>query len=384
MKRVVLSLLCLSAFSLVAGAQEAAGIDELFEDPVEDTVVADIAVDHLSQYVKSDGIRVKGYFDAVGGVGAGWNDWPILTDLALGFDRVLGVEASAYISFDAQPDPSFHFYGAFSTSIDPLSSVFTWNGPRINSLFIDYVFNNIIFSRMGVYEMTWGQGRIFEGYTNLLSDLGSSFSMRVSAPTLLDGVTLIGFINTSLLNGDSPTYKHIAVAGKADTVLLDTMLSLAGRYQVYEGLKGLVSLKKVIYGIDLLADILVGVDDTIPYMQALCGFFKEWDDVIVYGEYYYDGLERPGLDHTLSLAAGFNNVVAGKIDLGIQWSHAFIDGSGVVTAGLEWLPWKYITANIAVPLSYGALGSRYVTSADNVMSGKRLALIFGLELEVNF
>lgn len=371
-----------STFSLAA--QEDINIDVLFEDPAEDIVAPDIAVDHMAQYVQSDAIRIKGYFDAIGGVSAGWMDWPNPANLSAGFDRAIGLTASAYISFDAKPDPAFHFYSAFSMGIDPLAKVFTWNGPRINTMYVDYTFHDSVFTRMGVYEMTWGQGRIFAGYTNLLSDLGSSFSARASVPTLLDGFTVIGLMNTTLLSGDEPTYKHIAWAAKADKVLFGTMISLAGRYQVYQGLRSLLSMKKVVLGVDILTDVLLRYYGQVLYPQVLAGFFKEWDDAVVYGEYFFDGADLSGFDHTVALAAGFNNVVAGKVDLGLQWAHAFIDGSGVVTAGLEWTPWKYITATLALPVAYGAVGSRYVTTSNGDIADRRLALLFGLELEVNF
>jgi len=254
----------------------------------------------------------------------------------------------------------------------------------LGELFVDYTWLGNVFIRMGKHSITWGQGRLFEAITNIMSDTVSGFALRASLPTLADGVSAIGLIkNGYFLSDKLASYKEICYAIKADQVLLDTMISLGGRYQVDEGLNAILSLKRTYFGIDLLADVVFFERSAVRYQRVLAGFFKEWTNFKVYGEYYYSGAIAGNADHSTGLACGFNNVFGTPIDAGAQWIHAFVDGSGSVTAGITWVPWKFITATIALPVVYGDEGSRYmVANADPVK--RRAALAFGLEMAVSF
>lgn len=364
----------------VSWAQEEESLDDLFDDPAGDTVSEAAPTDHLAQFVTDDKISFSGYFIAEGGVGAGWTSWPVLSDPAAGFDGTVGLTATANLYFDARPDPDFRFYGYVTTSMNPLAGAATWSGFSIGELFIDYTWLGDVFIRMGKHDIAWGQARLFEGVTDIMADAVSGFSLRASLPTLLDGVSVIGMINRA----DVTSYRQVCYAAKVDEVLFGTMLSLGARYQLDEGLNALVSVKRVLWGVDLLADAVLHYDDEAFYPRVLAGFFREWPDVKLYGEYYYDGSTEGGLDHTAGLACGFNNIVGSPLDLGLQWIHAFLDGSGSATAGITWKPWKYITATIAVPVAYGPDGSRYVTTLNDDIADRRLALVFGLEMEVSF
>jgi len=361
-------------------AQEAENLDDLFSDPVEDIVVVETETDHLAQYVTDDTIRFSGSFSAQGGMAAGWTSWPDLTNPALNFDGTIGLTSTASLYFDARPDPDFRLYGYVTTSMDPLAGSYTWSGFSIGELFIDYTWLGDVFIRMGKHSIAWGQARLFAGVTDLMADAGAGYSLRANLPTVLNGVSLVGMINKP----DVTSYQQIVYAAKADEVLLGTMLSLGARYQISEGLNALFSVKRVVWGLDLLADAVVHYDAASLYPRVLAGFFKEWPEVKLYGEYYYDGATAGGTDHTAGLACGFNNIAGTPLDLGLQWIHTFYDGSGSATAGLTWKPWKYLTATLALPVAYGTDQSRYVTTSNADVSDRRLALVFGLAMDVSF
>jgi len=388
MNRASARLVALALSFVVAGlgAQEEENLDDLFDDPAGDTVVAQTQTDHLAQYVTSETVVVSGSFNATGGAIAGWTQWPDLALLGTGFDGTIGLTTSATLTIDARPDPDFHLYGTVSTSMNPLdpATMASWSSFVLGELFADYTWLGTVFIRMGKHGITWGQGRLFSGSTNIMSDTATGFALRASLPTLLDGVSAIGLLKADYFeSGTLASYKQIGYAVKADKILFGTLLSLGGRYQVDEGVNALFSAKRTILGVDLLADVVLHDIGTAQYYQVLAGFFKEWTNFKLYGEYYYNGATTGGADHSAALACGFNNVFGTPLDLGAQWIHAFMDGSGTVTTGLTWVPWKFITAKVGVPVVYGADASRYVTG--NADPGKRrVALALGLEMAVSF
>jgi hypothetical protein len=326
---------------------------------------------------------ISGSFNATGGAIAGWTQWPDPANLDTGFDGTIGLTTSATLNIDARPDPDFHLYGTMTTSMNPLVGV-NWSSFVLGELFVDYTWLGNVFIRMGKHSITWGQGRLFSGSTNIMNDTFSGFALRASLPTLLDGVSAIGLLKNGYFeSGTLASYREFGYAIKADQVLFGTLLSLGGRYQVDEGLNAILSVKRTVLGVDLLADVVLHDSEAARYNRVLTGFFKEWTDFKVYGEYYYTGAATGVADHSAGLACGFNNVFGTPVDLGAQWIHAFVDGSGTVTTGLTWVPWKFITATIAVPVVYGDDGSRHVlANADPVK--RRVSLAFGLEMAVSF
>lgn len=391
----VLAVLLLVSATVGLAAQEES-LDDLFDDPAADTLVVETETDHLASYVTAEAIKFNGSFKATGGVAAGWTSWPRLEDPARYFDGTIGLTATASLSFDARPDPDFRLYGNVSTSMNPLSGSNGWSGFALGELFVDYTWLDNVFIRMGQQSMSWGQGRLFEAVTNVMSDAASGFSFRASLPTLLDGVQAVALIN----RGAVASWQELCYAARADKLFWGTLVSAGVRYQRDEGLKALVSVKKTVFGVDLFGDLVVYRHDASGYEQILAGFFKEWKDVKLYGEYYYNGATWPagpaetrapfdgflaaGSDHTLGLACGFNNVFGTPVDAGFKLIHTFFDGSGLAMAGLTWKPWKMISATLALPVAYGADGSRYVGPSNPDAARRRLALVFGLELSASF
>ncbi len=383
-RTAALLALLLCAILLPVSAQEEENLDDLFDDPVMDTVVEDPETDHLSQFVSADKVVITGSFSATGGGAAGWTDWPDFADLSAGFDGTIGLSSGATLVLDARPDPDFHLHGTMSTSIDPINGTYSWTPFSLGELFIDYTWLGNVFIRMGKHGMSWGQSRFFSGATNLVADAAGGFALRASVPTLLDGIQAIALLQSGYFqSGLQASYKQICYALKADAVVFDTLLSLGGRYQVAEGYKALLSVKKVLFGVDLLTDVVVHYDLTAFHPKVVAGFFREWQDFKAYGEYQFDGSSGTCTDQSMGLALGYNNVGGSPIDLGAKWMHAFIDNSGSVTVGATWSPWKFISAKVGLPVVYGAEGSRY-RLANGDPGGRRILLALGLEMSVSF
>lgn len=366
-------------------SQEAENLDDLFSDPVEDTVVVEIQTDHLKQFSTSEKIVISGSFTTTGGMIAGWTQWPDASSLGMGFDGAIGLTSSVKLRLDARPNPDFRLYGTMTTSMDPLVSA-SWSNFAFDELFADYTWQRNVFVRMGKHSITWGQGRLFKAITNIMADSSGGYALRASMPTVLDGVSVIGLLKDEYFDsGAGASYRQIGYAAKVDQVLLGTLLSLGGRYQIDEGLNAILSVKRTAWGLDLLADAVVHYHEAGWYPRVLVGFFKEWSDVRLYGEYYYTAAVAGVADHNAGLALGFNNIFGTPLDAGTQWIHSFMNGSGTVVAGLTWVPWKYITATLAVPVVYGDGSFFSIDDLVNTDSARRrIALAFGLKMAVSF
>ncbi len=354
-------------------------LDDLFASPEPDRQEEPQQKDHLASFVTEEKIKLSGYFEAIGGIGAGWTDWPELKDPGLYFDRNIGLSTSVTLYMDARPDPDFRFFGAFAATMNPMGGSASWTQFNISELFIDYTLQDTIFIRLGQHASSWGQGRIFTE-SNLMADSEAAFSLRASLPALLNGVSAI-----VLAKNNAASYKDLYYAGKAELVVWNTLLSLGAKYREEVGLKGLLSVKKVILGTDILADFVLSWDTRPePEYMLLGGFFKEWERIKLYGE-YLGKLDTTGsFRHNIAMVFGYKKILGSVFNLGLDYRHEFQENSGYITSALVWKPWKYITASLTMPVVYGPAGSYYVKSKNPDPAGRRLALLFGLEMQVNF
>jgi hypothetical protein len=388
-KSAALLLLFCIVFILPVFSQE--NLDDLFDDPEDDIVVAETSQDHMQQFTRTPGLQWSGQFITTAGLGIGWSNIPfVLKEFSVDY----GVSASTYLNFNVRPDPSFRLYGSLASSISPLGGRYTWSSFYISSLFADYILHDIFFFRLGNFSITWGQSRlpntvIFkvddeETYvfdTNIMSDVSSGFALRASVPTLLDGVSLIGLIKSGV------SYRDIVVAAKVDKIVLETFLSLGLRYQRDEGIKILGSIKRVVYGTDLLSDIFLFYNNGNLNANVLAGFFKEWEKYEIYGEYFFRNADQNSqklFRHDIGLVLGAKKIFGSSIDAGLKCLHTFEDNSGNITPALSFKPWKYITMVIMLPLAYGADDSLYVDSAAEDFLKRRLLFAYGIELNVRY
>lgn len=349
--------------------------DDIFEDPSEDTIVKETdletAPDHRNQFEKSKKITVKGNFIARGGLSFGWENLLAggqagaaarkRADIWENFDIIPGVYAKASLSFDARPDPVILIYGNFYTEFDPKESIEnSWSGIVIDELFCDYNMVNLVYLRVGQFEMKWGQGRLFTP-GNLMDGSDETISLRLNMPTVLNGISVSALMDERLPDADlSRLPKDLTYGILADKVFSNVHLSAGATYNYDEGLNALVSFKTVLWKIDFFGDGLLHyyLDEKIAAynevrFQALFGFFREWKNIELYGEYYFDGRIEGKFDHSVGIATAYKNILDSGVDIGLKWLHSFKTTSGQFLAGISFSPWKYLKLNIAFPIKYG-------------------------------
>ncbi len=368
-------------------AESSSDLDSLFEDAPEDIVAEDTQTDHLTQFQETEKMKVSGNFTAKGGAAFGWESLPesggSLTD-GLGFTP--GARSLARLTFDSRPSTVFSMYGSFYTEIDPSEGENNWSEPVIDELFSDYNWLDKAFIRMGKHRVTWGQGRIYTpGDLMSASEDGATF--RVSMPTLLDGVSFVSLLDESFIGEDESLSAYdLAYGVLADKIFGGIRLSAGTRWQRDLGFTSLVSFKKVLWKTDLLSDFILHYNDDEIDFETLAGFFREWPQYKLYGEYYFNGRTESCDDHNIGLAGTYKNIFSTPLDFGIEWLHAFMNDSGRLTTGVSWKPWKLVTASIGVPFFYGNYENRYEEDDDdvNLLSERKLSFAFFLELSSSF
>jgi len=144
-----------------------------------------------------------------------------------------------------------------------------------------------------------------------------------------------------------------------------------------------LSLKKVAFKTDLFADVVLHSGTQLLSLTAMAGFFREWPDVLLYGEYQFRWTEPQAFTHDAALALGFNNIFGTPLDFGVQARHNFMDHSGSVTLGLTQPLWPFVKLEIGLPIVYGAEGSSAVL-ANVDPGGRRILLAVALTLSGGF
>lgn len=362
-------------------------LDELFDQPAKDAVVADTGVDHTEIYGPDERLVFSGYFRALGGAIVGYRDWPVLDDLSDNLDIGAGVVAETVVSIDARPSSIASMHGSFSTKFDPANE-FNWGKFNILELYGDYIMADAMFFRVGQFESVWGQGRIFNP-GNFMDDSDEAFTIRAAFPAFLKGVTTYAFGS-----GDVQSMEDLSYAAKMDLLILDTYLSGGLLYKYIDGYAGLGSIKKVILGTDLFSDVVVRYSASDVWSwEGIAGFFKEWNRLRLYGEYYIAADEAGLSDQKLGLALGVSDIFKTRIDLAVKWEQSLDDGSGICIGGISWSPLKYITANIGLPVVYGDVGTYYVDTSyvdsededlEVGLDGYRVGLIVTLLMKITF
>ena len=395
---------------------DASGVDNLFSNPQSDQVTTDSGADHSTTFEVAKSVKVEGDVMAKGGLGFGWLQWPDPNQLSAGLGRGVGIASTASLSFDARPDSNFHASGKLVTSFDPagITDVHTqgqyaWITPYFSELKIDYNLQDSAWFTIGQFTTTWGQGRLFVP-GNLMSDSANGVSFKMTLPTVLAGFSAIAMAQNGFFqNATAPQFSEVAWGASLDEVLGPLRIGLAGRWRAREGLRGLLSLKTTIWGTDLLFDGVVASASpstitqnlsanllnpvSVPVssasavtMQSLTGFFREWGDFKLYGEWWWNGatVANSGkADNTLGLVVALTHQFGIDATLGIQWLHAMIDDSGIVTTGLNFSPFPHVTLAFGAPVVYGAEDSRYVLA--NTTPGKlRVSLGVMITIDGNF
>lgn len=362
-------------------AQEAAeepSLDDLFIDAPEDVAAPAAPVDHTLAFTTAEKIKLSGSFSAEGGVALGWTKWPDLYDPETHLVGTVGGKATNAMSFDARPDEYLRVFSSLQYTLDPAETGDSaWSDLSIAEMYADYYGVPFAFLRLGKFVQTWGQGRLFTP-GDLMEDNEDGTAVRISFPALLSGISATALAKREFFEDPKdPSYREFAYGAGADAVVRSMRLTLAGRYQKDEGYRLLASVKRTILGADLFAE---GVYSE-PGFIFLAGFYKDWRALRLYGEYQYD--DEAANDHSFGLAALYNRAFGSPVDLGLKWLHTLHDDSGSLTLGAVFSPRPRLTLGAAVPLHYGATGSRYVIDNEDP-AGRRIALALTAKISGTF
>ena len=325
--------------------------DSVFDDPAEDIVVEQPAdIDYRNQFEESKKIVVSGDFVIRAGGGIGWNDEPFDEN----YEKVAGAYSKATISFDARPDPSIRIFGQLKTEMNSDNGSDVWSNLDFDELYCDYNWLDKSFFRLGKFKMTWGQGRLFRP-ANFMEDSEDGTAFRMTMPNILDGVSFVSLYKKRVFRDDNKLHKgDLSFAGHADKTIGPINLSAAMIYNELDGQRYSGSFKTVILHTDLFADYVLNRSDEGDIThEVLAGFYKEWDKVKLYGEYYFDGRIEDDLDHCIGLATDFDNLFGSPIGMGFKWLHSVTDNAGQFIGGFSISPWKHVKIRLAIPWQYG-------------------------------
>lgn len=361
-------------------------LDDLFETPQDDIIVEESEIDLREQFEVAEIVKFKGSFSAMGIIGAGWNSWNFIHDITDGFDASAGLQSNFTVSVDARPVPQFSIFASLSTAFDPYASLNEagvdeissfWTEPTFDSVYLDYILKDTLYTRLGKFKMAWGQGQFYTP-GNLMENSGdSALNIRLTIPAWF-GLSFV------LLTNNSVSYLDFTYGGKIDFVFGETMISPGVTFSYYGGLETILSLKQVLFKTDLLIDFTTHINNQgLESTYVVAGFFREWDNLKLYGEYQFSWLSASGYNHESTLALGWSKPLGAPFNLGLEWMQNYVDGSGMVTLGYSHRIFPYVDLQLALPIVYGVDGSSAVVNNPDP-SKRRIALALALKFSGSF
>jgi len=396
---ILFAVMLFCFISFFVAAEENGSLDDLFDDPAEDILATETDIDHRKQFEETEQIVIRRSFTSTAASSVGWIGFPQFNDLYEGFETTAGAVAEARLSFTAKPSPLFGMGGSFYTEVDYKNGIPDWTNIIIDELYGDYILLDKAFFRMGKFPMKWGNGRLFTpGDLMVLSEKGLAF--RANLPTVMDGVTFVSLANTYYDTKPGSSFSmtdDLVNAILLEKIFGNVLFSLGAKshFKQNESTKALASIKTVVLKTDIFTDFILCYDiDNNPNFQTLAGFFREWEKLKIYGEYYFDGLVERNKGHNIGLATGYKNIFSGPIDTGIEWRHAFVDNSGRVFPAISFSPWSLIKINFGIPILYGNDATRIILEdrdeddkedPNYYMPSKRgLSFLFSVRLSYSF
>jgi hypothetical protein len=373
------ALLCAAclAFAGPAFSQAAASdssVDQLFEAPQEDTETQSSDARQLLKAFHAQPLTVTGSFTSMAGLVTGYTDGKDSSGNYNGsyeYKTSPGLNFVPSLTFSARPDQTIRFQGTVSF---PFASANMFE-PAINEMFFDYTLQDMVYLRIGRHLVSWGVTRIFDAGGDLMAKSSDGLDFKATVPIGSGGVTAIVLTPQSIFT-DTFLWKDMTYGLQADLPIGASELILSGTYYGSDvdstPLRATAVLKTSIFGVDLFAEGIGAstfswgseVNANPALSGVVSGFFWERIDpeFRLYGEYYYDATDTSKKSQFVSLVAGANKAFGSPLNLGLQWTHAFKDNSGIVVPGFSVNLWPHTSMQIGFPFRYGAPGSFYLTN----------------------
>jgi hypothetical protein len=325
------------------------GLDDLFSN-TNDTVATPPSGSALASLETNQPMTFTGKIYAMVAGAAGYASTPSLYSPLDGLVPIGGGSVTNYIYIDARPDPSFRFHGA-------LEMAFPGFTPTMSELWFDYSMADVIFFRGGRQIIGWGNSRIFSA-GDLMDNSSTALSLKTYLPFGANGLTLVTMVQDPGALGSVVGLKP-ELAPRLDLVIGSFEFSEAGTYQVGGADRWASIVKTSHFGAELYGEVFgtwgPGSNFQLSSFESI--FWQTRSQKLsLYAEHYYDGSSGYPNDQRIALLGSL------KIDgvtLGLQWNHAFTDGSGQIMPAVTLHPFNHLTVTIGVPVSYGADGSIY-------------------------
>ncbi|MGA2545263.1 MAG: hypothetical protein ABSF43_01845 [Rectinemataceae bacterium] len=325
------------------------GLDDLFSN-TSDTVAAPPTGSALASLETNQPMTFTGKIYAMVAGAAGYASTPSPYNPLDGLVPIGGGSVTNYIYIDARPDPSFRFHGA-------LEMAFPGFTPTMSELWFDYSMADVIFFRGGRQIIGWGNNRIFAA-GDLMDNSSTSLSLKTYLPFGSNGLTLVTMVQDPGALGSVAGLKP-ELAPRLDLVIGSFEFSEAGTYQVGSTKRWASIVKTSHFGAEFYAEAFgTWALDSNPTVSSFESLFWQTQNqkLSFYAEHWYNGSSVYEADHRIALLGSL------KIDgvtLGLQWNHAFADGSGQVMPAVTFHPFNHLTVTLGLPVSYGADGSIY-------------------------
>ncbi len=378
---LALTLCCIQPLFSENGSEDS---DQVFETVPEDTVVPETPpANPVERFTTQSGIRWTGSFEAYAGFLAGW------ADPAFSASPVAGMGSS--LSFDARPAPYFRVWGTLSVSYAGSLGSGDYSQlpvPSFSELFCDYSVADVLFLRIGKQVVNWGASRFFAidnlparvpTAAHLIPDEGfdnsAGIGLKVGVPIGVHNITALMQVKESYLQDPSrPRPGEVGYGLSGEVLLGNSELSVGGYYQQYLRPRALIMAKTSFFGIDAQAEAIVAYTKGPGVAVSWVGnLFWEQQDVRfrVAAEYIYnaeshqhyidDSQQGYPTGHAVACLAGFREIFGTKIDVGVQWEHAFLDNSGIVIPAVVFKPWEHVSFTLGFPVLYGPASGEIVT-----------------------
>lgn len=398
-----LGLACLGpAFAQITSAP-ASSVDHLFDAPQGDTVTQSTDAGQLLKAFHAQPLTVTGSFTSEIGIVAGVTDGTDSSNNPDGsyvLGATPGLNFVPSMTFVARPDETIRFQGTVSFPFESTNMF----APEIDEMFFDYTLQDLFYFRIGKHLVSWGVSRIFDAGGDLMSSSASGLDLKATVPIGSGGITTVVLMPSTFMS--DPKWGDITYGLQGDLSIGRTELILSGTYLDNESqpIHATATIKTSIFGIDLFAEgvgassfeVKSSVAATPGLSAIISGFFWERVDpeYKLYGEYYYNA-NNMMTDHRVSLVAGANNAFGSRLNLGLQWTHAFMDSSGIVVPGFSVDLWPHVLLEVGLPVRYGAPGSTYLVQQSPLVTtsvvpvkqlpwSQRYGLLLRLKLSTTF
>ena len=284
-------------------------------------------------------------------------------------------------------------------------------GFRLGDFFFDYNFYNAVFFRGGKYNLSWGISPNND-FTSLLSRVpkdgpgGESFIFKVDIPAGIGGVQALTMTRADLLNGVIPKIDDFGFGGKYNLALRWADFNMGVFYQTSMPLRGFLSIKTTIFGVELYNEWLTAIDVQKPAETTGAvnlGFAHDFyggnlraaGEVIYNAEgnaYWYSPETILGKAEISPFIKGISGVLNLSLRLGekgqprifVQALFAPPENSFRFIPGFSLNPWSNIELYLAVPMTLGSKDGYYhqnTVNKDN--SGRPLPFSVLLLLNLN-